>query len=165
MPRLIRAPPAAKISRPSSLNPSRNSVSRVPTKYNHVHQNPPSSPSCGPARRRRHTGSGEGRAQRRVDAREGPERPPHPGLGNSWAVAEHARRANAVLRFGKVTTAQELQVVAEVSYRLFLDAADADGNVANYGAVVYEDDRTNTRELTSFARADDVTGTAGPRLD
>jgi len=36
---------------------------------------------------------------------------------------------------------------------LFLDAADTSGDEADYAAVVYEQERTNTRELMSFARA------------
>ncbi|KAG2539890.1 hypothetical protein PVAP13_9NG505900 [Panicum virgatum] len=74
------------------------------------------------------------------------------GSDGSWAVADHARRANDGLRFGKVTSAQE-QIVDGMNYKLFLDAADASGDVADYGALVYEQERTNTRELTSFARA------------
>lgn len=42
-----------------------------------------------------------------------------------------------------------------MSYRLFLDAADASGIMAGYGAVVYEQERT---KLTSFARAGEMTG-------
>ena len=67
-------------------------------------------------------------------------------------MADHARRADDGLRFGKVTSAQE-QIVDGMNYKLFLDAADASGDVADYGALVYEQERTNTRELTSFARA------------
>ena len=78
---------------------------------------------------------------------------PHIQELGSWAVAEHTRQANDGLRFGKVISAQEQQIVDGVNYKLLLDAADASGNVANYGAVVHEQERTNTRELTAFARA------------
>ncbi|KAG2551033.1 cysteine proteinase inhibitor 8-like [Panicum virgatum] len=78
---------------------------------------------------------------------------PHIQELGSWAVAEHTRQANDGLRFGKVISAQEQQIVDGVNYKLFLDAADASGDVANYGALVHEQERTNTRELTAFARA------------
>ena len=78
---------------------------------------------------------------------------PHIKELGSWAVAEHTRQANDGLRFGKVISAQEQQIVDGVNYKLFLDAADASGDVADYGALVYEQEQTNTRELTSFARA------------
>ena len=67
-------------------------------------------------------------------------------------MADHARRADDGLRFGKVTSAQE-QIVDGMNYKLFLDAADISGDEADYAAVVYEQERTNTRELMSFARA------------
>jgi len=78
---------------------------------------------------------------------------PHIQELGSWAVAEHTKQANDGLRIGKVINAQEQQIVDGVNYKLLLDAADASGNVANYGAVVHEQERTNTRELTAFARA------------
>ena len=77
---------------------------------------------------------------------------PHIQELGSWAVAEHTKQANDGLRFGKVINAQEQQIVDGVNYKLLLDAADASGNVANYGAVVHEQERTNTRELMAFAR-------------
>jgi hypothetical protein len=67
-----------------------------------------------------------------------------------WAVAEHARRANDGLRFGRVTRGEE-QVVAGMNYNLVLDATDANGATAAYGAFVYDQAWTKTRELRSFS--------------
>ena len=80
-----------------------------------------------------------------MEPRRGRERPTHSG-------ARQLGGGGDGLRFGKVTSAQE-QVVDGVNYMLFLDAADTSGDEADYAAVVYEQERTNTRELMSFARA------------
>ncbi|PUZ40488.1 hypothetical protein GQ55_9G428300 [Panicum hallii var. hallii] len=77
---------------------------------------------------------------------------PHIQELGGWAVAEHARLANDGLRFGEVTGGEQ-QVVAGMNYKLVLDATDADGAVGAYGAFVYEQAWTNTRELMSFAPA------------
>lgn len=77
---------------------------------------------------------------------------PHIQELGGWAVTEHVRRANDGLRFGEVTGGEE-QVVSGMNYKLVLDATDADGKVAAYGAFVYEQSWTNTRELVSFAPA------------
>ncbi|RCV44171.1 hypothetical protein SETIT_9G352800v2 [Setaria italica] len=75
---------------------------------------------------------------------------PHIQELGGWAVAEHARRANDGLRFGGVSRGEE-QVVSGMNYNLVLDATDANGATAAYGAFVYEQVWTNTRELMSFA--------------
>ncbi|CAN6289028.1 unnamed protein product [Urochloa humidicola] len=77
---------------------------------------------------------------------------PHIQELGGWAVAEHARLANDGLRFGEVTRGEQ-QVVSGMNYKLVLDATGADGTVAAYGAFVYEQSWTNTRELMSFAPA------------
>lgn len=78
---------------------------------------------------------------------------PHIQELGGWAVTEHVRLANDGLRFGEVTSGEQ-QVVSGMNYRLVLDATDADGKLAAYGAFVYEQSWTNTRELVSFASAD-----------
>ncbi|PAN50945.1 hypothetical protein GQ55_9G569200 [Panicum hallii var. hallii] len=70
----------------------------------------------------------------------------------AWAVAEHVKRANDGLRFGKVARGEE-QVVAGVNYRLGIVAVNLAGQNATYSAVVYEQIWTNTRRLLSFDRA------------
>lgn len=77
---------------------------------------------------------------------------PHIQELGGWAVTEHVRVANDGLRFGEVTSGEQ-QVVSGMNYRLVLHATDADGDVAAYGALVYEQSWTNTRELMSFASA------------
>ena len=70
----------------------------------------------------------------------------------AWAVAEHVKRANDGLRFGRVVRGEE-QIVAGVNYRLGIVAANLAGQNATYNAVVYEQIWTNTRRLLSFDRA------------
>ncbi|CAL4931812.1 unnamed protein product [Urochloa decumbens] len=77
---------------------------------------------------------------------------PHIQELGGWAVSEHVKLANDGLRFGAVTRGEQ-QVVSGMNYKLVLDATGADGTVAAYGALVYEQSWTNTRELVSFARA------------
>ncbi|KAJ1296583.1 hypothetical protein BS78_01G312600 [Paspalum vaginatum] len=77
---------------------------------------------------------------------------PHIQELGGWAVAEHDRQAGDGLRFCEVTSGEE-QVVAGMNYKLVLDATDADGMVAAYGALVYERPWTNTRQLVSFTPA------------
>jgi hypothetical protein len=60
------------------------------------------------------------------------------------------------LWFDKVTSTQ-VQIVVGVNSKLFLDTDDASRGTTDYGAVVYEQERTNTRELTFSARMDKMT--------
>ncbi|CAN6290267.1 unnamed protein product [Urochloa humidicola] len=70
----------------------------------------------------------------------------------AWAVAEHVKRANDGLRFGRVANGEE-QLVSGVNYRLDIVAVNLAGQNATYNAVVYEQIWTNTRKLRSFDRA------------
>ncbi|CAN6301828.1 unnamed protein product [Urochloa humidicola] len=70
----------------------------------------------------------------------------------AWAVAEHGKRANDGLRFGRVVSGQE-QLVSGVNYRLDIVAVNLAGQNATYNAVVYEQIWSNTRQLRSFDRA------------
>ncbi|OEL33724.1 Cysteine proteinase inhibitor 8 [Dichanthelium oligosanthes] len=70
----------------------------------------------------------------------------------AWAVAEHVKRANDGLRFGKVVSGEE-QLVSGVNYRLGIVAVNLAGQNARFNAVVYEQSWTNTRRLLSFDRA------------
>uniref|UniRef100_K4AGC7 Cystatin domain-containing protein n=2 Tax=Setaria italica TaxID=4555 RepID=K4AGC7_SETIT len=69
----------------------------------------------------------------------------------AWAVAEHVKRANDGLRFGKVVSGEE-QVVSGANYRLDIVAVNLAGQNATYNAVVSEQIWTNTRKLLSFDR-------------
>ncbi|KAF8673709.1 hypothetical protein HU200_048459 [Digitaria exilis] len=70
----------------------------------------------------------------------------------AWAVAEHIKRANDGLRFGRVSGGEE-QVVSGVNYRLRIVAVNLAGQNVTYSAVVYEQIWTNTRRLLSFDKA------------
>ncbi|CAL4929730.1 unnamed protein product [Urochloa decumbens] len=70
----------------------------------------------------------------------------------AWAVAEHVKRANDGLRFGRVASGEQ-QVVSGMNYRLDIVAVNLAGQNATYNAVVYEQIWTNTRKLRSFDRA------------
>ncbi|KAJ1298239.1 hypothetical protein BS78_01G438600 [Paspalum vaginatum] len=69
----------------------------------------------------------------------------------AWAVAEHVKRANDGLRFGKVVSGDEW-VAAGMNYRLYIVAVNLAGQNVTYNAVVFEQIWTNTRKLISFDR-------------
>jgi hypothetical protein len=60
------------------------------------------------------------------------------------------------LWFDKVTSTQ-VQIVVGVNSKLFLDTDDASRRTTDYGAVVYEQEWTNTRELTFSTCMDKMT--------
>jgi sugar (pentulose or hexulose) kinase len=69
-----------------------------------------------------------------------------------WAVAEHVKRANDGLKFGRVVSGED-QIVAGMNYFLLIQAINGDGENGIYKARVYEQSWTNTRELVSFGPA------------
>ncbi|CAL4931814.1 unnamed protein product [Urochloa decumbens] len=77
---------------------------------------------------------------------------PHIQELGGWAVAEHVKKANDGLRFGKVVSGEE-QVVSGMNYKLVIEATNGDGKSGTYGAAVYEQEWTKTRQLLSFEPA------------
>ncbi|XP_051220168.1 cysteine proteinase inhibitor 8-like [Lolium perenne] len=69
-----------------------------------------------------------------------------------WAVLEFLKHANCMLKFNKVVSGKE-QVVSGMKYELIIDASDASGKLGTYKAEVYEQERTKTRKLVSFSKA------------
>ncbi|XP_047062338.1 cysteine proteinase inhibitor 8-like [Lolium rigidum] len=69
-----------------------------------------------------------------------------------WAVLEFLKHANCLLKFNKVVSGKE-QVVSGMNYELIIDASDASGKLGTYKAEVYEQERTKTRKLVSFSKA------------
>ncbi|CAM0947700.1 unnamed protein product [Alopecurus aequalis] len=69
-----------------------------------------------------------------------------------WAVSEFLKHANCRLKFNKVVSAKE-QIVSGMNYELVIDASDIGGELGNYNAEVYEQERTKTRKLVSFRKA------------
>jgi hypothetical protein len=67
-------------------------------------------------------------------------------------VAEHVKRANDGLKFGRVVSGED-QIVAGMNYFLLIQAINGDGENGIYKARVYEQSWTNTRELVSFGPA------------
>jgi hypothetical protein len=70
----------------------------------------------------------------------------------AWAVAEHEKRANDGLKFGKVVSGEE-QLGSSTNYRLDIVAVNLAGQNDTYNAIVREKIRTNTRQLLCFDRA------------
>ncbi|XP_034577296.1 cysteine proteinase inhibitor 8 [Setaria viridis] len=77
---------------------------------------------------------------------------PHIQELGGWAVSEHVKQANDGLRFGKVVSGEEL-VVSGMNYKLVIEATDGAGKSATYGAAVYEQEWTKTRQLLAFEPA------------
>ncbi|CAN6289027.1 unnamed protein product [Urochloa humidicola] len=77
---------------------------------------------------------------------------PHIQELGGWAVSEHVRKANDGLRFGKVVSGEE-QVVSGMNYKLVIEATDGAGKSGWYGAAVYEQEWTKTRQLLAFEPA------------
>ncbi|CAN6284220.1 unnamed protein product [Urochloa humidicola] len=77
---------------------------------------------------------------------------PHIQELGGWAVAEHVKKANDGLRFGKVVSGEE-QVVSGMNYKLVIEATGRDGKSGTYGAAVYEQEWTKTRQLLAFEPA------------
>ncbi|KAG0494815.1 hypothetical protein HPP92_005809 [Vanilla planifolia] len=66
-----------------------------------------------------------------------------------FAVAEHNKEADVVLKLGRVVRG-EIQVASGINYRLVIQAASARGGDNEYVAVVWEKSWQNFRRLTSF---------------
>jgi hypothetical protein len=81
-----------------------------------------------------------------------PMNEPHVQELGAWAVAEHVKQAHDGLKFNKVVSGKE-QVVSGMNYELIIDASDASGKLGTYKAEVYEQERTKTRKLVSFSKA------------
>ncbi|CAN6305281.1 unnamed protein product [Urochloa humidicola] len=77
---------------------------------------------------------------------------PHIQELGRWAVAEHVKKVNDGLRFGKVVSGEE-QVVSGMNYKLVIEATGPDGKSGTYGAAVYEQEWTKTRQLLAFEPA------------
>ncbi|CAN6312201.1 unnamed protein product [Urochloa humidicola] len=77
---------------------------------------------------------------------------PHIQELGGWAVAEHVKKANDGLRFGKVVSGEE-QVVSGMNYKLVIEVTGRDGKSVPYGAAVYEQEWTKTRQLLAFEPA------------
>ncbi|KAK1686432.1 hypothetical protein QYE76_047280 [Lolium multiflorum] len=69
-----------------------------------------------------------------------------------WAVLEFLKHANCMLKFNKVVSGKE-QVVSGMNYELIIDALDGSEKLGTYKAEVYEQERTKTRKLVSFSKA------------
>uniref|UniRef100_A0ACD5Y323 Uncharacterized protein n=1 Tax=Avena sativa TaxID=4498 RepID=A0ACD5Y323_AVESA len=69
-----------------------------------------------------------------------------------WAVLEHGRYVNCRLWFHEVVSGKQ-QLMSGMNYELIIDASDDAGKHGNYKAEVYEQERTNTRKLLSFSKA------------
>jgi accessory colonization factor AcfC len=77
---------------------------------------------------------------------------PHIQELGAWAVSEHVKQANDGVRFVKVVSGEE-QVVSGMNYKLVIEATDGAGKSATYGAAVYEQEETKTRQLLTFEPA------------
>ncbi|KAK1652127.1 hypothetical protein QYE76_069932 [Lolium multiflorum] len=71
----------------------------------------------------------------------------------SWAVAEHARKANEWIQFERVDTGMQIQTVSGTTYKLLLKAVNRNIKEGVYRADVYDEPSTHTRTLEYFAPA------------
>ncbi|CAN6343095.1 unnamed protein product [Urochloa humidicola] len=74
---------------------------------------------------------------------------PHIQELGAWAVAEHVKKANDGLRFGKVVSGEE-QAVSGMNCKLVIEATGRDGKSGTYEAAVYEEEWTKKRQLLAF---------------